>query len=199
MIHGQNNAAIAEQTERICRRIAALEEAKRPILVALDGRCGAGKTTLSLALADKLGCHVIHMDDFFLRPRQRTAERLATPGGNVDYERLASQVLIPLRAGKAAVYRPYSCRKGALGDPVTVACETVAVIEGSYACHSALWDYYDLRIFLDVDSDEQMRRILRREGTVRAAVFAAKWIPMEERYFAAYDVARRCELYLKSV
>ena len=70
------------------------------LLVAIDGRCGAGKTTLASFLQNKIEATVFHMDDFFLRPEQRTAERLNTPGGNVDRERLESEVLIPLRAGE---------------------------------------------------------------------------------------------------
>ena len=184
------------QAELVRLRIVELEKEKRQVLLALDGRCGAGKTALAAALADRLDCPVVHVDDFFLRPAQRTAERLAIPGGNVDYERLASEVLEPLAANRAAVYRPYSCQSGTLGAPVVVEPGQVIVVEGSYACHAALWDYYDLHVFLNIDSGEQRRRILRREGEERAAVFREKWIPLEERYFAAQQVAARCEICL---
>ena len=46
-----------------------------PLLIAIDGRCGAGKTTLAQRLQQELGGRVFHMDDFFLRPEQRTAAR----------------------------------------------------------------------------------------------------------------------------
>ena len=58
---------------------------KTPFLVAVDGRCGAGKTTFAAFLQEKFGWSVLHMDHFFLRPEQRTKERLGTPGGNIDY------------------------------------------------------------------------------------------------------------------
>ena len=32
------------------------------------------------------------MDDYFLQPYQRTEERLAEPGGNVDYERFKEEI-----------------------------------------------------------------------------------------------------------
>lgn len=48
-------------------------------LVAIDGPCASGKTTLANALGGALGLTVFHMDDFFLRPSQRTPERLAEP------------------------------------------------------------------------------------------------------------------------
>ena len=80
----------------ICERIDGLLSEKQTVLVAIDGCCGAGKTTLAAILAEKYDCNVFHMDEFFLRPEQRTARRLAQPGGNVDYERFREEVLSSL-------------------------------------------------------------------------------------------------------
>ena len=156
---------------------------RSPFLLAIDGRCASGKTTLAASLARELGCPVIHMDDFFLRPEQRTPERLAAPGENIDHERFLAEVLIPLREGRALAYRPFSCRTQALGEPVTLSPAPLVIIEGSYAHHPALRDAYDLRILLDITPEEQGRRILRRNGEEMAALFREKWIPMEEAYF----------------
>ena len=60
---------------------------KNPVLVAVEGRCASGKTTLASVLQDLAGWSVFHMDDFFLQPWQRTELRMQTAGGNVDYER----------------------------------------------------------------------------------------------------------------
>ena len=89
-----------------------------PLLIAIDGRCGSGKTTLAQRLQQELGGRVFHMDDFFLRPVQRTAERLAHPGENVDHERFLAEVLAPARQGLPVTFRPYLCRRQALGDAV---------------------------------------------------------------------------------
>ena len=68
------------------------------------------------------------------------------------------------------------------------------IVEGAYACHPSLWPYYDLRIFLSVPVGEQRRRILKRNGAEKAAQFNSRWIPLEERYFKAYDIPLRCDL-----
>ena len=60
---------------------------KSSVIIAIDGRCAAGKTYLASRIKEAVECNVIHMDYFFLRPEQRTSERLREPGGNVDYER----------------------------------------------------------------------------------------------------------------
>ena len=80
------------------------------LLIAIDGRCAAGKTTLAAHLQEFLPCNVIHMDSFFLRPEQRTPERLQEPGSNVDYERFTNEVLIPLLQGAAFSYCTYDCQ-----------------------------------------------------------------------------------------
>lgn len=168
------------------------------VIVAIDGRCGSGKTTLAAALQREFSCAVFHMDDFFLRLEQRTAERLAQPGENVDHERFLQEVLRPVRRGEEVIFRPYVCARQALGEAVQIAPNRLTVVEGSYACHPALWDDYDLRVFLSVEPEEQMHRILERSGSEKAEQFRRRWIPLEEKYFAAYSLAERCDLRINN-
>ena len=101
-------------------RIDMLLGEKDFVIVAIDGKCTSGKTTLASKLVELYDCNVFHMDDFFLRPEQRTPERFAEVGGNVDYERFQEEVLFPLRSGKAFSYRPFDCSTFTLAAPVTV-------------------------------------------------------------------------------
>lgn len=177
----------------ILQQIRCLSQ-DHPLTVAIDGRCASGKTTLAARLQQQLHCLVFSMDDFFLRPEQRTPQRLAQPGGNVDYERFAQEVLLPWRKGTPFSYRPYNCHTQTLEDPVAVSPGTLAIVEGSYSCHPALWDWADLHLFLTVDPAVQQQRILARNGAEGWKVFQARWIPLEERYFAAFSIPERCEL-----
>ena len=177
--------------------IDTLLNAKEHTLVAIDGRCGAGKTTLAAQLQAHYGCAVIPMDHFFLRRSQRTEARLAAPGENVDHERFLSEVLLPLGRGERFSYRPFECSRMELGAPITVTPGRLTIIEGSYSCHRSLWNHYNLRIFLTVDPQEQMRRITAR-NFASAETFRKKWIPLEERYFAAFDLENRCDLLLST-
>ena len=184
--------AVLEQLTHLTR---AKAQDRSPVIVAIDGRCGAGKSTLASALAERLDANLIHMDDFFLRPEQRTPERLAIPGENIDHERFLSEVLIPLREGASFTYRPFSCERGELTAPVAVSPRAVTIVEGSYACHPALRAYYDLRLFLTVEPEEQMRRLRARNGEY-AEVFRQKWIPLEEAYFSGGGVEACCDMIL---
>ena len=178
--------------EEALRLIEAALAGKEQILVAIDGPCASGKTTLAESLSQHLACPVIHMDHFFLRPEQRTPERLAEPGGNFDRERFTAEVLTPLREGKPFAYRPFVCSTMSLGEPIEVQRSPVILIEGSYSCHPELRQAYDLRLYTSVSPEEQEKRLLAREGEAKLAVFKAKWIPLEEAYFKAFDVAAHC-------
>lgn len=187
--------------ENISASVSEAAEGLRgtPALIAVEGRCASGKTSLGSALQKKLGCPVFHMDEFFLRPEQRTKERLLSVGGNVDYERFEEEVLKPLRRGAEKVsYRPFDCGSMSLLAPVTVQISGICVIEGSYSCHPALWDYYDLRVFLSVDKEEQLDRIIKRNGAENAETFKYKWIPLEEEYFSVFEVEGRCDMRFRT-
>ena len=165
------------------------------LLLAIDGGSASGKTTLAALLAQRYGCPVFHMDDFFLRPEQRTPQRLAEPGGNVDRERFFSEVLQPLRQGGPASYRRYDCRTGQLLPPVLRQAGQLNVIEGAYSMHPELSALYDLSVFLAVSPETQRRRILQREPAFKQQLFFKKWIPMENRYFQAFSIPERLRCF----
>ena len=160
-----------------------------PFIVAIDGRCASGKTTVSKTLSEALNAPVVHMDDFFLRPHQRTPERLASPGENIDHERFLKEVLFPLSRGLSCNYAPFSCSSQNLLPTISLIHNGIVIVEGSYAHHNDLRPYYNLCLFLTVDSEEQIRRIRKRNGENMARIFESKWIPMEEAYFEKFSIA----------
>ena len=172
-----------------------IEESEKDfILIAIDGRCAAGKTTLANELHKALSCNVIHMDDFFLRPEQRSEKSLKTPGENIDQERFLNEVLIPLSKNEAFSYRPYKCKTGSFGESIKTEPSRITVVEGSYSCHPKLWDYYDIHVFMDIDRKSQLKRIVLRNGVDAAQIFENKWIPLEESYFNTFSIKERCEI-----
>lgn len=177
----------------IRKRITVLMKEERQILVAIDGSCTSGKSTLADALAEEYDCNLFHMDDFFLRPLQRTAERLAETGGNVDYERFYEEVLLPLKRGTAFSYRPYDCGTGSLKEEVMVIPGRINIVEGSYSCHPYFQDPYNLKVFLDVSPQVRTQRIMQRPQFLWKRFFE-EWIPMEQRYFEAFFIREQADL-----
>ena len=161
----------------------------RPILIALDGRCGSGKTTLAAQLAEAFPDSItVHTDDYYLPPADRVPGWNTIPCANMDLARLRDEALRPAYAGQAAAYRAYSCREGAYRPAVQLPAQPLVILEGSYSHHPLLRPYETLRVFVTCTKAEQTRRLQAREGA-RYADFAARWIPLEEGYFAQYGIA----------
>ena len=181
--------------EIVKERIGQLLAEKDRVIVAIDGNCTSGKTTLTAQLAEIFDCTVFHMDDFFLRPEQRTPRRFEEAGGNVDYERFHEEVLLPLQAGKPFSYRPFDCSTFSLSEPVTVAPKKLVIIEGSYSLHPYFGDTYDLKILLTIDPGTQRQRVLERPAFLQERFFSL-WIPMENRYLEEFQIAGKADLIL---
>lgn len=185
--------------EKLVEKILAAAAEKRPVIV-LDGMCGSGKTTLAGALQKRLGLPIVHMDDFFLPFHLRTAERLSQPGGNVDYERFAKDVLPNIGRGEAFTYQRFHCGDGTFS-PVFCPAEAGCIVEGSYSLHPAFYPEWQkmgaVTVFLQVEEAEQLRRLEKRNPEMMEN-FRRRWIPMENAYFAAFDVPHKARLCLKS-
>ena len=191
-------STLEQNAQSIAFAAQHLQGAPAPLLIALDGRCAAGKTTLANRLAEQYGWGVIHLDDFFLQPAQRTSQRLAEPGGNLDRERLISEVLLPLTRHRPGVYRVFDCRTmGFAAVPRPLPAAPVVLLEASYACHPDLRPLCGLHVFLTVDPGEQLRRLTAR-NPARLQDFRTRWIPMEEQYFRYFHIPETCDLTLVS-
>lgn len=173
------------------------ETAHRPFLIAIDGNCGSGKTTLGNYLARELNASLFPMDDFFLQPHQRTEARLSEPGGNVDYERFKEEVLDHVADADGITYRPFSCREWKLADAVTVPYNDIVIVEGSYSHHPYFEDIYHVKIFLEISQSEQKKRIVDRDGEAIWPMFEQKWIPMENKYFETFEIKENSHYIVK--
>ncbi len=186
-------SAYAEFIDAISR-IDALLESGKPVTVAIDGSSGSGKSTLAALLTEAYDCNVIHMDDFFLPPARKTSERLAQPGGNVDYERIADEVAAELKSGGAFSYRPYNCHTGEFKEAVSVSSKALTIVEGVYSLHPSLAGLYDLKLFLKTDAETQAARIRQRSGEAMLQRFIHEWIPLENVYFDKLKIEQSCDI-----
>ncbi len=187
-------------SERFARYAALFEAAARlpeGAIFALDGMCASGKTSLSNALGFVFRAPVFHMDDFYLPPERKTAQRLAEPGGNVDAERFFTDVLSPLSRGETVHYRPYHCHSNALGEEIAVPPAPLAVVEGVYSLRPELQPYYHVKCFLDVPWSTRRARLLARNGPEGLERFEKLWIPLEDAYFRAFPIRECCDVILQ--
>lgn len=165
-------------------------------VIALDGRAGAGKSTVSALLRYVLDGGIAYMDDFFLPPAMRSEERLAEPGGNVHYERFTREVVCRLREKADFAYNIFDCSRMELNGQRTVKAAPWRIVEGSYSQHPVFGAYADVRVFVDVSPEEQLRRIELRNGREMMERFRARWIPMEEAYFKAFAIKEQANIVI---
>lgn len=167
---------------------------KGTVSVAVDGNCGGGKSTLAKALLKEINCNLFEMDDFYLPLKERTAERFAEAGGNIDRERFKSEILEPAKNGERILYRAFDCEKQEITRAYEMTPKNIFVTEGSYSCHPDFYDYYDLHIFISVSPEAQRERIIKRGGEKEYDVFSRIWIPWEEEYFKKFNIKEKCEI-----
>lgn len=133
------------------------------------------------------------MDDFFLRPEQRTAARYVEPGGNFDRERFLSEVASHLREGGRFAYRRFDCALMRLSKSVTIPPYFMIIVEGTYSLHLAIAPFYSVKVMLTISEEDQKLRILKRNGEEGYRQFAEKWIPLENRYFSEFHVRNNAD------
>lgn len=179
----------------LTEKINTLLTEKEHVIIAIDGPCASGKTTLAKKLSEIFDANVFHTDDYFLRPEQRTPERLSETGGNLDRERFFDEVISPLTENRDFLYRPFSCKTQSIGEAVSVKIKPLSIVEGSYSHHPFFGNVYDLRIFTDISEEEQKKRILLRNPD-KADRFFGEWIPKENAYFKLFGVKEKSDIVL---
>lgn len=190
----QSHAAIL----RLIRTLDSMLQENIPFILAIDGNCASGKTTLSRLLAMYFDCNIIHMDDFFLPLQLRTPDRLSQPGGNVHYERFIEEVMTPLQNGLQVSYRRFCCSTMDYEDSITLPSKPLTIIEGSYCMRPELRGLYHYSVFLSCPLEQQISRILSRNGEEMLNNFTSRWIPMENAYFEAFRVKEACSLVIET-
>lgn len=166
------------------------------VVVAIDGMAAAGKSTLAAKLARELGGEVVHMDDFFLPMELRTPERMKEAGGNVHYERFAVEVAAAVDQKKPFDYGVFNCSEMMITDSRHIENDGLLIVEGAYCLRPEFSSLYDLKIFMKIDENTQMERIIKRNGIQKAKMFKEKWIPLESFYFKSMNIERTADFVI---
>lgn len=183
---------IAPLYEEVIGEFKKLARKGKPQIIAIDGRCGSGKTTFASLIKQVFDCNVFHMDDFFLPPEMKTVERLSEPGGNVHYERVLEEIIQPISKGEGIQLIPFNCAVNDLEKAQTIPFKKLNFIEGAYALHPVLESYYDYKVFMTVEPKTQLERIAKR-SPAKLDRFIHEWIPLEESYLHALQVEKKAD------
>jgi uridine kinase len=155
----------------VVRRLRGVAPTGRPLVIAVDGRGGAGKSTLVERLRAVVpSSGVVHTDD------------VAWNHAYFDWgDLLVEHVLRPLHRGEAVEFRPRAWvehdRSGAIRVP---AGADVVWVEGTGIIREEFAPWTDASIWVQGDLDEQERRLVARDGDSAAQRrHVAAWLAEE--------------------
>lgn len=166
-----------------------------PVLVALDGPSGSGKSSLALAVAGLVQAAIVPGDDFFAADltsaewEARRAEDRARDA--IDWRRLRREVLEPLLAGRVARWRGFDFGAGTRPDGSWELAEQwserepapVILLEGAYCSRPELGDLIALSVLVEAPAKVRAARLAAREEPAFLRQWHERWDDAEEFYF----------------
>jgi len=181
-----------------------------PVRVAIDGVDGAGKSTLAddlLLPIERLGRPVIRASvDGFHNPRSiRYARGSDSAEGfyhhSYDYRRLTGELLEPLGPGGSRTYRTcvFDHRTDRAVDmPYHRAADNaILLLDGIFLHRPELRHHWDFTIFVCVDFNVAIERLLRRDGVGEGEYDDGARVEFLRRWGVRYRAGQ--ELYLNDV
>ena len=205
--------------EQVVKEIAAMVLKKKtdssPLCIGIDGIDAAGKTYLADKLAAFLqenGQSVNRASiDGFHNPRQIRHRRGSySPEGyyfdSFDYELLIKYLLDPLTPEGDRVYRirafDFKTETPILGGEIKAANDDILIFEGVFLFRREIERYWDLKIFVDIDFQTCLERVLKRDlylfGNEEEILkrYQERYIPGQELYFKLENPKEKADIVI---
>lgn len=181
-------SAFYPEARNAMRRIQRLARTMSPAVVALDGRSGTGKSTLAEWMAGQLGGIRVDQDDFYAGGDLDEWRRLTSrekADRVIDWRRVRDEVLLPLREGQGASWRPFDWDTmiGLAPETITVPPSGLVILDGAYSARPELADLIDLSILVTLDDAVRRERLRLREGEDLVSCWHTVWDEAEDYYF----------------
>ncbi|MCC9176593.1 hypothetical protein [Arthrobacter sp. zg-Y750] len=171
---------------------ASTGDSRKPLLIAVDGFSGAGKTTLATEVAAALSrrgsVRLFHLEDIY--PGWDGLE------SGMAYYR--EQVLRPLARGQAAHWQAWDWEAGRRGPWRSTEPADAVVFEGVGAAHREARSMLDTAVWVGGEESVRRRYALERDGSTYAPHWE-RWAAQERRWSADDDASAAADLAVRMV
>jgi uridine kinase len=160
----------------------------RPILIAIDGPAGSGKTSLANQLASNLkSATTIHMDDLYNGWEDALTATLT--------RHLEEWVLDPLTQHQSVKYQKFDWINSEYGPTVEVSDVELLILEGVGAAQAKIRQQADLTIWIEVGAQIGLTRVLNRDGA-QILPYMLKWQERESAHFIKDQTKENCQIFI---
>lgn len=159
-----------------------------PILLAIDGPAGSGKTSLANQLSNELNsATTIHMDDLYNGWEDALTATLT--------RHLEEWILVPLTQEASVKYQKFDWTGGEYGPPVEIRDIELLILEGVGAAQARIRNQADLTIWIEVGAQIGLARVLDRDGT-QILPYMLKWQERESAHFINDQTKENCQIFI---
>ena len=154
-------------------------------IIAIDGPAGAGKSTLATRIhngVDNSKVAVVHMDDLYAGWENALTSALTGT--------LENNIAAPAFEGKAFEYRKYDWIHNRFGEYRRIDVPDLLILEGVGAGQKVIRKYLDQLIWIDIEPEIGLARVLQRDGDYLEAEMRV-WQMRESEHFQR-DNTRDC-------
>ena len=135
-----------------------------PLLIAVGGPGGSGKTTFSDKLRNYLsGCGVVHLDNYKTPRSERREKKLAGPHPDANRMQLVVDHLSQIKSGQSVTIPIYDAETGDIGSYTPYLPCQFNIIDGEISTYQELRPFIDLSIFIDSDFRTQLSARIGRD------------------------------------
>jgi uridine kinase len=160
--------ALLDRIEQLARN--AEPRAGTTRVIAIDGRAGAGKTTLAHDLATRLDAPIVQLEQMYP----------GWDGLQAGIDLLVEAVLVPLSVGAIVQVPRYDWLTGRFVEPWPLEAPGLLIVEGVGTGALGAATFASVLIWLELDAASRKQRALARDGEI----FRPHW----ERWAAQEDV-----------
>ncbi len=185
---------VSQVTTEVIKRFNSLDRGQRPLIVAIDGLGGAGKTTVVKELVGTLEneyiINVLHIDDYIVE-----SEKRYNTGNEEWFEyyylqwdiELIKKCLLKIHNNQQELTLPFYNRatNTVINSKRLFVSNSILLIEGVFLQRNEWREFYDYTIFLECLKHVREKRVLKRDSYIGDVSAIRK--KYEKRYWVAED------------